>query len=448
MHWFIETLSKFNRNTAFIYKGNSVGYDELKLLISRCDGWLKNEKITPGAVVLLQGDYAPYTVAMLLALLENKNIIIPVVTQLTEDVRQKIDLTNAAWLIKMSDAKPIFSELDTNNVDSPLIDRLKKNKCPGLILFSSGSTGKSKAMVHDLNKLLETYRNKSEKKLNILIFMGFDHIGGLDTLFRALSIGGTITIATDRSPRNICSLIEKYKVNILPVTPTFLNLLLLDESYKNYDFSSLKIIGFGAEPMPTFLLKKVRTIFPDIELQQKFGTSETNAIRIKNRAPDSLFFKIDDPHAAYKIVDNELWLKSTSQILGYLDASTPALDEEGWFRTGDLVETADDGSIKIVGRIKGVINVGGEKVLPEEVEALLMGMDEISDALVYGEANPLTGQIVVADIIPARQTKVTDIKKCIRTYCKNKLESYKIPVKVFLVDKLDYGKRMKKRRYK
>ena len=95
-----------------------------------------------------------------------------------------------------------------------------------------------------------------------------------------------------------------------PAPPTFLNLLILSESYKSYDLGSLQIIGFGAEQMPESLYLRIKEIFPGVRLQQKFGTSETNAIRVRNHATDNLYMKIDDPNIQYKIIDGELWLKS------------------------------------------------------------------------------------------------------------------------------------------
>jgi acyl-CoA synthetase (AMP-forming)/AMP-acid ligase II len=122
--------------------------------------------------------------------------------------------------------------------------------------------------------------------------------------------------------------------------------------------------------------------------------------------------------------------------------------EDGWFKTGDLVETTEDGYLRIVGRNKEVINVGGEKVLPSEVESILLDMDEFSDVMVYGESNPITGQSVVVEVVPADAIDKREAKKAIRRFCKDKLESYKIPSKVVIVDQTSFGERFKKIRRK
>ena len=134
--------------------------------------------------------------------------------------------------------------------------------------------------------------------------------------------------------------------------------------------------------------------------------------------------------------------------MGYLKASMESFTENGWFKTGDLVETTDDGYIKIIGRSKEVINVGGEKVLPNEVESMILSIPEIEDAMVYGKENIITGQTVVCDVVLKEDMKSKEIKIIIRKYCKDKLASYKIPTKVNIVEKTNFGNRFKKIRRK
>ena len=156
--------------------------------------------------------------------------------------------------------------------------------------------------------------------------------------------------------------------------------------------------------------------------------------------------KIEDANQEYKIVDNELWLRSKTQVLGYLNASMDSFTSDGWFKTGDLVEELEDGYLKIIGRSKEVINVGGQKVLPAEVESVILSMEEIDYCMVYSEANVITGQTVVCDVVLHEPKE--NIKKIIRLFCKDKLESFKIPTKVNVVEKTNFSERFKKIRIK
>jgi acyl-CoA synthetase (AMP-forming)/AMP-acid ligase II len=119
---------------------------------------------------------------------------------------------------------------------------------------------------------------------------------------------------------------------------------------------------------------------------------------------------------------------------------------DGWFKTGDLVEESSGGYYKIIGRNSEIINVGGEKVLPIEVESVLFLMSEIIDCVVFGEANPITGQMVVARIRYKDELNALQIKKKITLFCSDKLERYKIPVKILLMDELEFSDRFKKKR--
>jgi len=142
------------------------------------------------------------------------------------------------------------------------------------------------------------------------------------------------------------------------------------------------------------------------------------------------------------------WLKSKTQIMGYLNASMDSFTEDGWFKTGDLVEVTDDGYIKIIGRNKEIINVGGEKVMPSEVESVILEIPEVIDVMVYGKKNAITGETVVVDVVMKDGIDKKEAKKIIRKHCRQKLDNYKIPTKVNLVEKTNFGDRFKKIRSK
>lgn len=90
----------------------------------------------------------------------------------------------------------------------------------------------------------------------------------------------------DRSTQPICRLIEKCKIELLPTTPSFLNLLLISGAHKQYDLGSFKLVFYGAEPMPTATLKLLNSLFPNIDLRQTYGMIELGVLRAKTRSPD------------------------------------------------------------------------------------------------------------------------------------------------------------------
>lgn len=443
MSFILEKFKSFNSKNAIVFEDRIYSYKEFVKQIKDYKDILDKHNISSKVVVIL-GDYSFYNLALFFALYENKNIIVPITSNIKKVQDDFIEESFCEIIIKTDEKNLLIQNLKTT-FSHNMIDNLREKNSSGLILFSSGSTGKPKAMVHNLDTLIDFFKDKKEKSMNMLVFLMFDHIGGLNTVFNALCMGACLIIPKIKDAKTICELIEKYKIMVLPSSPTFLNLILISEEYKNYDLSSLRMITYGTETMPQSLLLKLKEVFPKVKFLQTFGTSETGISTTSSKSSNSLFMKLEDINGEYKIVENELWLRSKTQVLGYLNASMDSFTSDGWFKTGDLVEV-DGEYIKIIGRAKEVINVGGQKVLLSEIESIILEMEEISDCMVYAEQNAITGQTVVCDVVLNK--KIENIKKRVRVFCKDRLDAYKIPTKVNVVDKTNFSDRFKKIRRK
>lgn len=443
MSFILDKFKSFNSKNAIVFEDRIYTYEEFIKQIKDYKNILDKHNISSKVVVIL-GDYSFYNLALFFALNENKNIIVPITSNIKKVQDDFIEESFCQTIIKTDEKNLLIQNLKTT-FSHNMIDNLREKNSSGLILFSSGSTGKPKAMVHNLNTLIDSFKDKKDKSMNMLVFLIFDHIGGLNTVFNALCMGACLIIPKIKDAKTICELIEKYKIMVLPSSPTFLNLILISEEYKNYDLSSLRMITYGTETMPQSLLLKLKEVFPKVKFLQTFGTSETGISTTSSKSSNSLFMKLEDINGEYKIVENELWLRSKTQVLGYLNASMDSFTSDGWFKTGDLVEV-DGEYIKIIGRAKEVINVGGQKVLPAEIESMILEMEEISDCMVYAEQNAITGQTVVCDVVLNKN--IENIKKRVRVFCKDRLDTYKIPTKVNVVDKTNFSDRFKKIRKK
>jgi len=318
---------------------------------------------------------------------------------------------------------------------------LKERKHPGIILFSSGSSGEPKAAVHDFAPLLKKFETK-RKSLRTLNFLLFDHWGGLNTMFHTLANGNTLVFTENHSPEHVCKLIEKYKIELLPTSPTFLNLLLISESYKNYNLNSLKVISYGTEPMLKSVLEKINKIFRNVKLQQTYGLIEVGVLRSKSERNDSLWVRLGGENYTTRIVNGILQIKSDSTMLGYLNAPNP-FTKDGWFVTGDKVEVKGK-YFKILGRESEIINVGGEKVYPAEIESVIQKMENVAEVTVFGKKNPLMGNIVYAKVRLSEEIDHDKFVKELKKFCQNKLEKFKIPVKVFVDSRKQHSFRFKK----
>jgi long-chain acyl-CoA synthetase len=393
--WLVEKMKEWQDDTALVWHDEGYSYSEV---VSATESWgriLIEEGVRPGNVVALEGDYSLNACSLLLALIQRKAIVVPLAVAVKSLREEFLQVVEVQFVFSFDDHDNWRIDRRNAMVANYVTQELIKIGDPGLVLFSSGSTGRNKGALHNFAKLMEKFK-KPRHKMCTINFLLFDHIGGINTLFYTLSNGGTVVTTGDRNADTICKLIEKYKIELLPTTPTFLNLLLLSEAYKNYNLTSLKLITYGTEVMPKSTLQKIQRVFPNVRLLQTYGLSELGILRSKSKDSGSLWMKVGGEGFETKVVDGILWIRAESAMIGYLNAPSP-FTEDGWFITGDAVERDGD-YIRILGRKSEVINVGGEKVYPAEVESLIQTMEGVVDVAVSSESNPITGQIVKARV--------------------------------------------------
>ena len=441
-----KSLTNLGDTPAIISVSGEVTYGELNRERQNWKTRFQGIGIRPGSIVALEADYNATAVAALIALLDMKAIAVPI-SSLPEEKRDEIlTVSGTQFYIELIGTKQNIKTLgDVGGISSDLYDTLRARGSAGLVLFSSGTTGNSKGAVLDFDKIVSAYENSNRKPHRTITFLGFDHIGGINTLFHALTHGSTIVTVQERTPDQVLSVITKAGVEVLPTTPTFLTMCLIGDKFSQYDLSSLRIITYGTEPMPEQTLQKLHEALPKVRLKQTYGLSELGIMSTKSRSDDSLWVKLGGDGFSCKVVDGTLWVKSERAMLGYLNAPYN-FDEDGFFNTQDQVEV-DGEYVKILGRKSEIINVGGLKVYPSEVESTLLEVDGVADALVFGQANAVTGQIVRAKIKPASSVNDTSkLKTAIERHCANNLEEYKWPVAIEVIDEDLHSKRFKKAR--
>ena len=231
---------------------------------------------------------------------------------------------------------------------------------------------------------------------------------------------------------------------LLPTSPTFLNLLLLSEEYKRHNLSSLKLITYGTEPMQESTLRRICEIVPHVTLQQTYGMTELGILRSKSRDSRSLWVRVGGEGYETKVVDGRLWVRARSAMLGYLNAISP-FDADGYLDTGDEVEV-DGEWLRILGRKSEIVNIGGNKVSPAEVESVLLEMDGVRDATVCGEQHPWTGQIVSATVQLDSAESPREFRTRMRQFCKDRLPDFAVPARLQISSEPLYNERFKKMR--
>jgi long-chain acyl-CoA synthetase len=428
---------------AVVWRGDRFDYGSILDGHRRWIERLSGAAIARGTVVALEADFSPDAICALLALIDRECIVVPVSSALNEERDDRLRIAEVETIVDLRASVPLVQSTGTT-ASHPMLKRLRAISHPGLILFSSGSTGKSKAALHDFLPLLEKFTVR-RRATRMLAFLLFDHVGGLNTLLHVFSNGGCLVTVDQRSPDAICAAIEKWRVDVLPTTPTFLRLLILSEAYTRHDLSSLRLITYGTEVMPDATLTRLRAVLPGVELQQTYGLSELGILRSKSKSSESLWVRIGGEGFETRARDGLLEIRAQSAMLGYLNAPSP-FTEDGWFKTGDAIE-ADGDYVRFLGRRSEVINIGGEKVFPAEVENVLQTMGGVEEAAIAGEPSAITGSIVVARVKLATDENLPAFRTRMREYCRGRLAPFKIPQKVILVDRPMHGERFKKVRH-
>lgn len=436
-----DSLELHKDSAALISPVRTYLYEDIRKNYLECLSLLEAYSIGQGRVVALHADYSAAAVALLLALIEKDCVVVPI-SKTVKNYDRLIEISESEFLFDFSDETASLKATGVKASHKMLLE-LRKKRVPGLILFSSGTTGEPKAALHDLTLLLEKFK-KPGKTFKTIAFLLFDHIGGFNTLIHTVSHGGTIVTVPNRMPGEVCSIIEREKIELLPTTPTFLNMILLNKLYEKYDLTSLKMITYGTESMPEHTLKLFSSILPDTIFKQTYGLSELGIMSTKSESSESLWMKLGGEGYETKIVEDVLQIRAESAMIGYLNAPSP-FDEEGWFDTKDKVEV-QNGYLKILGRTTDLINVGGEKVYPIEIENVLLQIEGVLDARAFAERNPIMGNTVAAEILVAPENNNRIFIKTLRNYCGEHLEKYKRPARFILSEKELYGDRLKKKR--
>lgn len=438
----IKRMDNYGDAPAIYWNGSEYSYSEFFAMIDEWASRLSEYGISKGTVCGFISDYSPQICALIFALLKVRAILVPFTWAIENEMESFREIAGVECLITFDKSDNWdFETYDVKHKNNLIVDFLDQD-VPGLVVFTSGSTGKPKGILHDCERIMRKFIEE-RRGWRTILFLMLDHFGGFNTLFSSFSYGGVSVCLPDRSPETVCKVIERSRATLLPTTPTFINFLIASRSYRNHDLSSIKLITYGTEVMPAATLKKVKEIFPNATIKQTYGLSELGVLRSKSESDDSVWVKIGGKGFETKVVDNVLWVRSESNMVGYLNAPNP-IDEEGWMCTGDQVEVRGE-YMRILGRKSEMINVGGQKVFPVEVETILLEAENVREACVMGKKNPVMGQVVVAQISLNEPEDPLWLSERLRKFCLDRMAKWKVPVRFNIISAEEqYSKRFKK----
>lgn len=290
-------------------------------------------------------------------------------------------------------------------------------------IYSSGTTGKPKKIVHTVATLTRYVRVEDKYKNQIWGFAyNPTHMAGLQVFFQAFENLNTLVNIFNAKKEDVYEAIDRYQITHISATPTFYRLLLPFES----SYNSVIRVTFGGEKSDQKLYNAIHLIFPYAKQNNIYASTEAGSLF----AAKGEFFLIPKSMREKIIIENSELLIHKS-LLGKSDNFIYSSD---YYRTGDLIEWIDEnqGLFKFTSRKDELINVGGYKVNPEEIESEILKIERVSNAIVYGRSNSVLGNILCADIKIEDGCNLTEMD--IRIRLSKNLQDFKIPRKIKFVD--------------
>lgn len=301
------------------------------------------------------------------------------------------------------------------------------------ILLTSGTMGRPKLVVHTLASLAGAIRPTTATSRSIWsTFYDIRRYGGLQILLRAVLTRTSLVLSgAEESTTEFLSRAAAHGVTHISGTPSHWRHALMSPAARLMLPEYVRLSGEIADQS---ILNQLRLLYPKAKIVHAFASTEAGvAFEVTDEMAGFTPATLQDtPDVEMKIEEGSLRIRSARTASRYLGASVPVLkDANGFVDTGDILELRD-GRYSFAGRRDGVINVGGLKVHPEEIEAVINRHPSVQMSLVRTKRNSITGSLVVADVVlqPTPQPVSTDalaLQNDILSLCRQKLSSYKVP---------------------
>lgn len=390
--------------TFLVTKGLMYTYDDLLFEINQAESYCFQFK---------SDDLYIYFLNLIKALVHNKPLVL-----IDSDI-------NLAELENLDEKFVNVCEPLQNKKFSTINEIIKsvENSKSEISLFTSGTTGQPKKVIHSIRSLIRNVRKSNQYENDVWAFAyNPTHMAGLQVFFQAFLNSNSIINVFNHSRDEIYKLVEKFSITHISGTPTFYRMLLPFEK----SFISIKRVTLGGEKSDSKLHHFIKQIFPEARINNIYASTEAGALFSAKGEYFQIPAAIQDK---IKVLDNELFIHKS--LLGQ---SESFVLKDDYYRTGDIIEWVDieKGLFCFKGRANELLNIGGYKVNPSEIESIISQLPNIVQVIVYGKSNSVLGNILCADIILESGYEITEFS--IRQHLKALVQDYKIPRRIKFVD--------------
>ena len=348
-----------------------------------------------------------------------------------------------ARVTEATGTRPLGEEIMTSSGRTTAPRAQVRDDDIAVVLFTSGTTGVPKPVPLSHEVLGGRVRgftaiDPSATPTVSIVCVPFHHVAGLIGVLVGLAGGNTAVLQPRFDAGEWLNLVERHRVQRVFLVPTMLQRIMAHPRFASADLSSVQMITYGAAPASADLIARAVDAFPpSVAFIQVFGQTETlGAVTALSpddhkagrggsvgKAMTGVEVRIVDPVTGSDVLNGEVgefWVRAQHTAAA------------GWVRSGDLVRRDDDGYLYVTGRLSDVINRGGEKIDPAEVEAVLRAHDEVVDVAVCGIRDAELGELVGAVVVA--RTPVDP--EALRAWCRTRLAGHKVPARFVFVDEL------------
>ncbi len=421
---------------AIIYDGGEINFRQLDDRVRHISSALKNHFLWPRSGiprVALLFPSGPDYVALALAILHAGGCFLPVPDELTQSEREELLTTTGADLLMTGESELTpFPQDPPPGFPTDAIEALN----PAFIRFSSGTTGQAKGIVLSHRSLLERITAANQvlhigRGDRVLWMLPMAHHFAVSIVLY-LYYGATTVLA---SPGNLLKPARDHRVTVIYGSPYHFSMLAAEPDAA--PLPDLRLAISTAFALPESTAQSFLSKF-SLPLTQALGIIEAGLPLVNLDSPESHPCSIGKPTPSFQVKldgeTGELLLKGPGMLDAYLSPwqSRESILQHGWFATGDIAECDRDGRYFLRGRTHTVINVGGLKCFPEEVEEVLVEHPSVAAARVLGRAHPALGAVPTAEIVPLDPSQPPSTGD-LRRHCQHQLAAYKVPLGYQLV---------------
>lgn len=328
----------------------------------------------------------------------------------------------------------VIEKKNFKNVNE-IFHTIKKSESWRLAIYTSGTTGRPKKVEHNFKSITRSVRIGERYKENVWAFAyNVSHFAGLQVFFQAFLNHNTIVYLFENSRDDFETYINKYICTHISATPTFYRTII---PCIKKTLLSIQSITLGGEKFDSTLVGKLDEVFPNAKIHNIYASTEAG----------SLFAGVGDIFEIPDELQDFIKINSASELLLHKTIVSNITIQGDWYNTQDIVEFVEPKKIRFVSRSSDMINVGGYKVNPLEVEEEIKKVDGIVDVVIKSRENKILGNLLVAEIVKSDEIDENELKKIIISTLNTRLQKWKIPRMLNFVKKIEKtrsGKKVRK----